>query len=63
MIAVVGYTLRNIPWLDPAIALPVLMGIAVTGGLQLWRSNLILSLTSGTTVHVALATTIAGGLN
>jgi branched-subunit amino acid transport protein AzlD len=61
MIALVGYTLRNVAWLDPAIAVPILLAIAVTVGLHLWRSNLVLSLAGGTTVDVALATIIAGG--
>jgi branched-subunit amino acid transport protein AzlD len=61
MIALVGYTLRNVAWLDPAITLPILISGAITAGLQLWRSNLVLSLAGGTVVHVALATTIAGG--
>ena len=62
MIALVGYTLRNIAWVDPAIALPIILSIIVTIGLQLWRSNLVLSLTGGTGVQVALATAIAAGL-
>ena len=62
MIALVGYTVRNVAWLDPAIALPILVSGAITAGLQVWRSNLVLSLAGGTAVHVALATTIAGGL-
>lgn len=61
MIALVGYTLRNVAWLDPAIGPPILLSVTVTIGLQLWRSNLVLSLAAGTAVHVALATTIAGG--
>jgi hypothetical protein len=61
LIALVGYTVRNIAWFDPAIALPILVSGAITAGLQLWRSNLVLSL-AGTTMHVVLATTIAGGL-
>jgi branched-subunit amino acid transport protein AzlD len=63
MIALVGYTIRNVAWLDPAIALPVLISGAITAGFQLWRSNLVLSLACGTAVHVALATTIAGGFS
>jgi branched-subunit amino acid transport protein AzlD len=62
MITLVGYTLRNVAWLNPAIAFPILLAIAVTVGLQLWRFNLVLSLAGGTAVHVVLATTIAGGL-
>ena len=61
MIALVGYTLRTVAWLDPAIALPILLSVTVTIGLQLWRSNLVLSLAGGSAVHVALATSIAGG--
>jgi branched-subunit amino acid transport protein AzlD len=60
MIALVGYTIRDVAWLDPAIALPILISGAITAGLQLWRSNLVLSLAGGTAAHVALATTIAG---
>lgn len=61
MIALVGYTIRDVAWLDPPIALPILISGAITAGLQLWRSNLVLSLASGTAAHVALASTIAGG--
>jgi branched-subunit amino acid transport protein AzlD len=61
MIALVGYTVRSIAWLDPAIALPILVSGVITAGLQLWRSNLVLSLAVGTTVHVVLATAIAEG--
>ena len=39
MIALVGYTLVNIAWVDPAIALPIILNIIVTIGLQLWRST------------------------
>ena len=63
MIALVGYTLRNVAWLDPAIAVSILLAIAVTVGLPLWRSNLVISLAGGTVVHVALATIIAKGLH
>ena len=63
MIALVGYSLRNVAWPDAAIALPIVLAIAVTIGLHLWRSNLVLSLAGGTAVHVALATGIAGGFH
>jgi branched-subunit amino acid transport protein AzlD len=63
MIALVGHMLSNVAWLDLAIAVPILLAMAVTVGLHLWRSNLVLSLAGGTAVHVALATTIAGGLH
>jgi branched-subunit amino acid transport protein AzlD len=59
MIALVGYTLRSVPWPVPAIALPALVSIAVTVGLQAWPSNLVLSLAVGTLVHIALASTLA----
>jgi branched-subunit amino acid transport protein AzlD len=55
--------LSNVAWLDLAIAVPILLAIAVTVGLHLWRSNLGLSLAGGTAVHVTLATTIAGGVH
>jgi branched-subunit amino acid transport protein AzlD len=32
MIALVGYTVRNVAWLDPAIALPILVSGAITAG-------------------------------
>jgi branched-subunit amino acid transport protein AzlD len=54
--------LSNVAWLDLAIAVPILLAIAVTVGLNLPRSNLVLSLAGGTAVHVALATTSAGAL-
>jgi branched-subunit amino acid transport protein AzlD len=63
MIALVGHMLSNVAWLDLAIAVSILLAMAVTVGLHLWRSSLVLSLAGGTAVHVALATTIAGGLH
>jgi branched-subunit amino acid transport protein AzlD len=63
MIALVGYTLRNVAWLDLAIAVPILLAIAVIVSLHLWHSNLVLSLAGGTAGHVAIATAIAAGLH
>ena len=55
------YTLRDVPLeLSPA-ALPVAVAVTVTVGLHLWRRNALLSILTGTTVHVALATLLAGG--
>jgi hypothetical protein len=49
-------------WLEPAISVPIVAALGVTIGLQLWRSNLVLSLAGGTAVHIALATSVAAGL-
>jgi branched-subunit amino acid transport protein AzlD len=54
--------LSNVAWLDLAIAVSILLAMAVTVGMHLWRPSLVLSLAGGTAVHVALATIIAGGL-
>ena len=61
MIALVGYTLRDVAWLDWTIAGPVLLAGVVTVALQWWRSNLLLSLGIGTGLHVTLATLLAVG--
>jgi hypothetical protein len=43
------------------IAGPILIAISVTGELQLWRYNIVLSMAGGMIVHVTLATTITTG--
>jgi hypothetical protein len=43
----------------PASAVPVLVALAVTVGLQLWRRNATLSIFAGTAVSVLLASGIA----
>lgn len=59
MIALVGYTLREVGWLDPWDAIPVIGGLVVTAVLQLWRSHLVLSLTAGTVLYVITATAVS----
>ena len=53
-------TLRDVPTGSPAAALPFVAAVAVTGGLHLWRRQMLLSIAVGTAVHVALATLLAG---
>ena len=60
MIALVGYTVRDVAWLDWSVAGPLVLASLVTVGLQWWRSNLLVSLCAGTAVHVGLATLLAG---
>lgn len=61
MIALVGYTVRDVPWLDWAVAGPVVLAAGVTVALQWWRRNLLVSLGVGTVLHVVLATLLAAG--
>ncbi len=55
-----AYTLRDIPTGSAAAALPLVVAVAVTVGLHLWRRHMLLSIAVGTAVHVALATLLAG---
>jgi len=58
MVILVAYTLRNLPLVHPAPALPDILALAAPAGLHLWRHNAVLSILGGTTLHVALATGI-----
>jgi len=58
MTILVCYTLRDVAALDPAQAVPVAAGRAAVAGLHLWRGNAMLSISGGTAVHVALASTL-----
>jgi len=55
MVILLAYTLRSLPLAHPARALPGLLALAVTAGLNLWRHNAMLSILGGTAVHIALA--------
>ncbi|MBR8640013.1 AzlD domain-containing protein [Streptomyces tuirus] len=57
MVILVVYCLRDLPVTDVR-ALAPLIALAVTVGLHLWRRNALLSILAGTTVHVALASTV-----
>ncbi len=61
MLILAAYTLRDAPTDTALAALPFLAAVAVTVGLHLWRRNALLSILSGTAVHVTLATVLAGG--
>ncbi|BDM74653.1 putative branched-chain amino acid transport protein (plasmid) [Streptomyces nigrescens] len=57
MVILLAYCLRDLP-LPHSGAIPPLVALAVTIGLHLWRRNTLLSLIGGTTVNVALASTL-----
>lgn len=57
MVILLVYCLRDLP-LTESHALAPLAALAVTLGLHLWRRNALLSILGGTTVHVALASTL-----
>ncbi|MGW9129951.1 branched-chain amino acid transporter permease [Streptomyces sp. NPDC055681] len=57
MVILLVYCLRDLP-LTESRALAPLAALAVTLGLHLWRRNALLSILGGTTVHVALASTL-----
>ena len=52
------YSLRALPLADPARALPDILALAATIGLQLWRRHAVLSILGGTAIHAALASTL-----
>ena len=53
MTVLVVYSVRGIEWIDWRWA-PPLVGIAVTAGLHLWRSNVLLSLVGGVAAYWAM---------
>ncbi|WP_433187234.1 branched-chain amino acid transporter permease [Actinoallomurus sp. CA-150999] len=57
MVILFVYCLRDLP-VTHARALAPLVALTVTVGLHLWRRNALLSILAGTTVHVALASTL-----
>ncbi len=59
MVILTAYTVRPVAFDAPASAVPVLVALAVTVGLQLWRRNATLSIFAGTAVSVLLASSIA----
>jgi branched-subunit amino acid transport protein AzlD len=59
MVILTAYTVRHVAYNVPASAAPVLVALAVTVGLQLWRRNATLSIFAGTAVSVLLASSIA----
>ena len=60
MMILIAYTLRNLPLADPAGALPDFLALAATVALHLWRRNAVLSILGGTTIYVALASSLFG---
>ena len=59
MVILLAYTLRTLPLTDPGQALPDVLALTATVGLQLWRHNAVLSILGGTAIYVALATALA----
>lgn len=62
MTVLVLHTVHEVPPLDPARSIPVLVGLVATAGLHLWRGNALLSIGVGTGLHVVLASTLPGVL-
>ncbi|ATE53951.1 branched-chain amino acid transporter permease [Actinosynnema pretiosum] len=58
MLILVLHTVRETELGDVRQAVPVVVGLAVTGGLHLWRGNALLSIFSGTAAHVVLASAL-----
>jgi branched-subunit amino acid transport protein AzlD len=59
MVILLAYTLRTLPPANPGQALPDVLALGATVGLQLWRHNAVLSILGGTAIHAALATALA----
>jgi branched-subunit amino acid transport protein AzlD len=58
LVDLTAHTVRHVAFDVPASAVPVLVALAVTVGLQLWRRNATGSIFAGTAVSVVLATGI-----
>ncbi|MFC8825469.1 branched-chain amino acid transporter permease [Streptomyces sp. NPDC057137] len=55
MVILTAYTLRGFDPRLPQQAWPTGLALALTVALHLWRRNVLLSITAGTTAHVVLA--------
>lgn len=58
MVVLVVYSVHGAELTRPPYGAPVGLALMVTGGLHLWRGNAVLSIMTGTAVHVALASTV-----
>lgn len=61
MVILFVYTVRDVSFRTPPYALPLLVALAATVGLHLWRRNAVLSILGGTLVHVVLASVVFPG--
>lgn len=59
MVILAVYTVRDVDLTVLTSVGPTVVALAVTVALQLWRSNAIVSIFTGTAVYVALASTLA----
>lgn len=59
MLILAAYTVRDVDVTTATSIGPTFAGLAVTVGLHLWRSNMMLSIFGGTAVYVALASLAA----
>lgn len=48
------YALKGVSLLDGSHGLPELIGIAVTAGVHLWKKQMLLSISAGTTCYMLL---------
>jgi branched chain amino acid efflux pump len=60
MVMLAVYTLHGVDLGRAASVVPFAAALPVTIAIHLWRRNALLSILSGTIVHVALATTLTG---
>ncbi|MGI5176191.1 branched-chain amino acid transporter permease [Dactylosporangium sp. CA-152071] len=61
MVILAVYCLRDLPSAPTHRLLAVLLALAATIGLHLWRRSALLSILGGTAIHVALASTVLAG--
>ena len=60
MFILAAYTLRDTRPTELASVGPVVVALAVTVGLHLWRGSMTLSIFAGTALYVLMASTIVG---
>ncbi|MSS84627.1 branched-chain amino acid ABC transporter [Actinomycetaceae bacterium WB03_NA08] len=59
MVILVAYTLRDLDVFSPSAVVPAAVALLITATLQLWRSNMILSVLCGTAVYVVMSSLVA----
>lgn len=61
MVVLVVYSLHDAEFTRAPYGTPLLLALLVTVGLHLWKRNAVLSILSGTAVHVLLASVVFAG--